>query len=103
MIDYELPSTGAIDFDPCEDCQEYCRKACPQNAFGEKTFFLEEYGQKELPGRNGVFDRVKCNYQMEIDNANYEEVQIEGQAEPTTRVKYCRKCELTCPVGREKS
>ncbi len=103
MIDYELPSTGAIDFDPCADCKEYCRKVCPQNAFGEKTYSPEEYGQKELPGRNGVFDRIKCNYQMEIDNANLEEVQIKGQAEPTIRVKYCRKCELACPVGRKKS
>jgi len=103
MIDNELLSIGAIDFDPCADCEEYCRKACPQHAFGEKTYSLEEYGQKELPGRNGVFDRIKCNYQMEIDNANFEEVQYGGQAESTIRVKYCRKCELACPVGRKKT
>lgn len=98
-IDYELPTIGEIDFDPCADCKEYCKKACPQNAFGDMTYTPEEYGQKILPGRIGNYDRIKCNVQMEIDIANFDEVQIEGQAEPTTRVKYCRKCESACPVG----
>ncbi len=33
----ELPSTGVVDFDPCSACPAPCRKACPWDAFAEKS------------------------------------------------------------------
>jgi epoxyqueuosine reductase len=39
FIDTMLPSTGPIDFDPCEDCAMPCRTACPQEAFAQTSFF----------------------------------------------------------------
>jgi epoxyqueuosine reductase len=38
LLEAELAPTGPIDFYPCEGCEEFCRKACPQNAFGETVF-----------------------------------------------------------------
>ena len=88
-----------IDFDPCENCSAPCHLACPQNAFAEQIYFREEYGQKELPGRSGVYNRVDCNHQMIVDESDFEEVKIDNQEKLEKRVKYCRECELACPVG----
>lgn len=100
LLAKDLPSTGILDFDPCDECAEPCRKVCPQKSFAEQVYSQEEFSQIALPGRNGVFNRLRCNVQM---------IQNEAEAElaPTTKksqnqmevVKYCRKCELACPVG----
>jgi epoxyqueuosine reductase len=100
LIDADLPATGPVDFDPCADCSGPCRKACPQKAFDRPRYSAEAYGQSELPGRSGVFDRWACNRQMEQDNADYETVTLAGEPAPARRVRYCRRCELTCPAGR---
>ncbi len=83
-----------------------------------------ELGQSTLPGLNGTYDRVTCNTKMarDVDEAAralaasdeegealastmhaFEEVVIalpKGDGEPRYGVKYCRMCELSCPVGR---
>ena len=96
-----LPSTGAADFDPCEDCPMPCRAACPQDAFAEQIYFLREYGQKELPGRSGEYSRSSCNQQMVINESESEEVKTDDRQNPKKQIKYCRKCELACPVGAD--
>ncbi|MBU8848491.1 MAG: epoxyqueuosine reductase [Desulfobacterales bacterium] len=100
LLEEDLPSTGVIDFDPCEDCKEYCRKVCPEKAFDEKLYSAEEYGQEELPGRTGVYSRMKCNLQMEKNAADGKEVEIEDTGKKGHEVRHCRLCEQACPVGR---
>lgn len=99
-VDADLPSSGPRQFNPCKDCKVYCRKACPQNSFGRIIYTTESHGQEILPGRDGSFSRPVCNIQMEIDNADAKEQLVEGFDAPISVIKYCRKCELACPVGK---
>ena len=73
-LDVELEPTEPIDFAPCETCDMPCIQACPQEAF-----------------KDGTYKRVLCNKQMKIDEAN----------RVTAYIKYCRACELACPVGTQ--
>lgn len=99
-LDVELPSTGPISFDPCTGCAEWCRQACPQSAFDKKVYASGKYGQKILPGRDGSFYRPVCNKQMDLDNEVAKEQDVEGFDKPIKLIKYCRGCELSCPVGK---
>lgn len=60
----------------------------------------EDYNQDILPGRDGNFSRPVCGVQMDIDNDEAVEQDVESFEEPVKVIKYCRKCELTCPVGK---
>jgi epoxyqueuosine reductase len=100
LLDVDLPSTGILNFDPCPDCKEYCRKACPQKAFDKKIYSGQEYGLNELPGRTGVYSRDKCKLQMEKNEANGKDVDIEGSDKKRREIRYCRICEMACPVGK---
>lgn len=100
LLEKDLPSTGIMDFDPCTDCEEFCRKACPEKAFDEKIYSQEKYGQTELPGRTGVYSRARCGQQMAKNAEKGEAVEIEGIGKTERRIKYCRRCERACPVGR---
>jgi epoxyqueuosine reductase len=99
LTDADLPSMGVLDFDPCEDCHMPCRTACPQAAFAEQIYSKEEYGRGELPGKSGVYNRIRCNQQMNLNESNFEEMTIGDKSNRGKLVKYCRKCELACPVG----
>ncbi len=99
-LDIDLPSTGPSNFDPCDTCEEFCRNACPQKAFADQIYAEEDYGQKILPGRDGVFARPVCNKQMDVDNEIAIEEDVEGFDAPIKIIKYCRQCELACPVGK---
>jgi len=101
IITADLPSTGTIAFDPCKDCDISCRKVCHPDAMGNIIFTEEQYGQEILPGIDGSYDRDKCNIQMEADLENATPVAVEGEDEPTIHVKYCRACEVACPVGKK--
>ncbi|MCK5311617.1 MAG: epoxyqueuosine reductase [Desulfobacteraceae bacterium] len=101
FMDVDLPSTGMSDFDPCTDCKEYCRKACPQKAFDKKIYSEEEFKHSEMPGRTGVYNRIPCNVQMEKDIKNGNVVEIEDGNISGYEVRYCRLCELACPVAKE--
>ena len=98
LTDAELPSTGASEFDPCHSCSAPCLGACPQNAFAEQVYAPAAYGQTELPGRSGTYNRLDCNREMVINEADFEEIQIGNQEIAGKRVKYCRACELACPA-----
>ncbi len=99
-LDAVLPSTGPRQFDPCSDCEEFCRKACPQHAFETRLYTPEEYQQSILPGRDGSFSRPVCNLQMDADNDLAREEDVDGFDAPVKIIKYCRRCELACPVGK---
>ncbi|MDO9109206.1 MAG: epoxyqueuosine reductase, partial [Desulfatirhabdiaceae bacterium] len=76
------------------------RKACPQKSFDKKIYSADTYAQNILPGREGVFSRQVCNRQMEADNEAAQEQLMDDFKEPIKIIKYCRRCELSCPVGK---
>ncbi|HUS69659.1 MAG TPA: epoxyqueuosine reductase [Anaerolineae bacterium] len=100
LVDEELEATGPIGFDLCRSCSMPCRAACPQDAFGEVVFTEERTITSCLPGRDGRFNRVACSVQMRIDLDKPEEVPV-AEGNPSTRlyIKFCRRCEMACPVG----
>ena len=112
LIAEDLPSTGPISYDPCDGCEEFCRKACPQNAFAEGILSSANVGMTTLPGRDGFFSRVKCMFQMNKDTEDSEvdlddNVHLVSDSEEDFSmdarfkyIKYCRKCELSCPIGK---
>ena len=125
LMNRTAEATGPLDFDPCDGCDQPCRKACPVGAFDDTVYSSSALGQSILPGINGTYDRVTCNTKMSRDvedaamamaasdeeredilwtmNA-FEEVVMalpKGDGEPQYGVKYCRRCELSCPVGRQ--
>jgi epoxyqueuosine reductase len=99
-VDADLFATGPRQFDPCTDCMEFCRRACPQKAFDKRQYTAEDYGQPILPGRDGHYSRPVCNVQMEKDNDTAETQPVDGFDDPVKIIKYCRRCELACPVGK---
>jgi len=109
LLAEELVPTGPVSFDPCDGCEQFCRKACPRNAFAESILSSDETGMVELPGRDGFFSRARCMIQMQKDVENSEidfdeAVQFTSDSEYMTdakeRVKYCRQCEFACPIGK---
>jgi epoxyqueuosine reductase len=83
-LDAELRPTGPIDFSPCDSCDMRCREVCPQRAFGQ-----------------GSYSRDLCMKQMTVDEANREVLEKDTDEDsPRACVKYCRACELACPVGQ---
>jgi epoxyqueuosine reductase len=100
-IDVELLSTGPVKFDPCAICEEYCIKACPQKAFNQQVYTPQEYGRGELPGRNGTYNRLSCNVQMKLNEEAAVKQEVGGFDQPVKITKYCRCCELNCPVGAQ--
>jgi len=123
LLDREAEATGPLEFNPCEDCKQPCRKACPIRAFQNTVYSADAIGQSLLPSINGTYDRVTCNLKMEKDIEDavmailvsdeehqevrraigkFEEgvmVKPKGDNEPYCFVKYCRGCELVCSVG----
>ncbi len=113
LLEDELTPTGPITFNPCDSCEEFCRKACPQNAFDRIVLSSVETGMYTLPGRDGCFSRAKCSIQMGSDVEDSEiavdegflselyssGVETEGMSQAKERIKWCRRCELSCPVG----
>lgn len=99
----DLPSTGTTDWDPCEGCSTPCRKSCPQQAYDETVYDPKDYGGlQELPGRSGCYSLMQCDKQMAIDEANEETgtVTLPGYGTFSSVLTYCRRCELSCPVGK---
>ncbi len=84
-LDAKLEPTGPIDFSPCNSCDMACKEACPQRAF-----------------TRGSYGRDLCMRQMSRDEAHrvIPEKEMEEDS-PSTCVRYCRACELACPVGPE--
>jgi len=101
LTDVELNGTGPIDVDPCKGCDMPCQRVCPQEAFERNIYSEKQFGLPMLPARTGVYSRHLCNVQMERDDEKSEKIVVEGQDEPGKLVKYCRRCELACPVGKK--
>jgi epoxyqueuosine reductase len=113
LLEDELTPTGPTTFDPCDSCKEFCRKACPQNAFDRVVLSSAETGMYTLPGRDGCFSRAKCSIQMDKDVKDSDmavgkeflsgldqlAVETRGLSQTEGRIKWCRRCELACPVG----
>jgi len=99
FLDVEIEPTGPVAFDPCTDCKMYCRRVCPEKAMNIKVPFFESIDYSlDMPARDGVYNREICNIRMEKDVAESKE-KIAGEQSP---IKYCRKCEFVCPVGKKK-
>ncbi len=83
-LDAKLEPTGPIDFSPCNSCDMPCKEACPQKAFSQ-----------------GSYSRDLCMRQMNRDEAHrvIPEKEVDEDS-PRACVKYCRACEMACPVGQ---
>jgi epoxyqueuosine reductase len=81
LLDIELPTAGASSWSPCKTCEHPCWKSCPRQAFA-----------------SGAYDRTRCKMQMCEDERNRSMVDTE-QWGRIALIKYCRACELACPVG----
>ena len=84
LLEGDPQTTGALDgFAPCDDCKRFCQKACPVKAFPQ-----------------AAYSRAICRRKM---NADVENTVPEGEIGKNGRrspiIKYCRACELSCPVG----
>jgi len=114
LLEDELPPTGPIAFDPCDGCEEFCRAACPQDAFDRIVLSPDETGIHALPGRDGHFSRARCYVQMDKDVEDSTMAVAKGflsgldksalttgeVSQTEKRIKWCRRCELACPIGR---
>lgn len=97
FMDARITPTGPTDFDPCTECSVLCRSVCPENAMNEKApIFKSTQFSEKLPGRDGFYNRALCNVRMEMDVSQGAENSF-GK-EPI--IRYCRRCEMICPVGR---
>jgi epoxyqueuosine reductase len=124
LLNQPASATGPVAYDPCQGCDQRCRKACAVGAFDEVAYDAAALAQSELPGTDGTYDRITCNTKMARDvedaaealttseedrqdlastmNAFEEAVATLPTVEGKARygVKYCRRCELSCPVGK---
>ena len=100
LLDAELAPNGPMDFNPCEDCDAPCMQICPRNAFSRVICSPGKMDIADLPVRNGCYSRTLCNIQMEKDIKNADVIKTSDDREPYALIKYCRRCEITCPVGR---
>jgi epoxyqueuosine reductase len=76
--------TFLLDFSPCVHCHCPCMTACPQNAF-----------------QSGKYDWRQCKIQLEKDEKDNTALKNTGTMYyGSVCIKYCRKCELACPVGK---
>jgi epoxyqueuosine reductase len=99
LLDADIGPTGPITFDPCVDCKVFCRRVCRENAMADKApiFKLIDFSE-DLPGRDGFYHREICNIRMEKDESESRKRRVGNQSQ----IKYCRRCEFVCPVGKEK-
>ena len=77
------PTPPLEGFNPCDSCDDICQIACPQNAFPQ-----------------GKYIRQICIKQMHEDenNKTFEgRLKLDGKRDCV--IKYCRACELSCPVS----
>jgi epoxyqueuosine reductase QueG len=84
LLDLETPDPpGDVGegLPPCDGCARPCVEACPMGAL-----------------EGGRFHLSRCRAQMQRDEA--EAVSRAGGVASKQRVRYCRACELACPVGR---
>lgn len=98
-MDIEVPSTGPISFDPCDKCDQRCRKSCPQNAFEPITSPGAGLDNNSRPGRDGNFSRHLCYRQMELDADMTLSQEGWDDFRPVQPTKFCRRCEFSCSAS----
>jgi epoxyqueuosine reductase len=83
FLDKVMEPTGPIDFSPCEKCDRPCFAACPENAFS-----------------SGPYAVNSCEPEMRRNRAHLIEVagDVVGMGSSCAVQKFCRSCELACPV-----
>ena len=79
-----MQTTEALEgFSPCETCEGFCQKACPMKAFPQEKY-----------------SRPICHKQMNADVVNkVPDGEIGENGKRNLLIKWCRACELSCPVG----
>jgi len=80
--DFE-PTEAFSDFAPCETCKVFCQKVCPMKAFPEGKF-----------SRSNCLKQINDNFQKK-----YPEGEIGENGKRNLVIKFCRACEVSCPVG----
>jgi epoxyqueuosine reductase len=76
LLEEDLTPTGPISFDPCDGCEEFCKNACPQNAFEKIVISSAETGLASLPGRSGCFSRSTCLNRSSTPSADDDDSEI---------------------------
>jgi len=99
-VEARLEPGEPLAWDPCVGCAASCHAVCPSQALASGGRVWPMGAPANLPGRDGSYERVRCNQQMEADIAAGREVTPPGRDKPCKQVRYCRRCELACPVGR---
>ena len=84
LVEGDLQPTEPLEgFSPCETCDGFCQEACPVNAFPR-----------------GNYIRSICRIQIKADVENkVASGESDEGGSPILVIKYCRACELACPVG----
>ena len=84
LLEGDFQKTEALKgFSPCESCEAFCQKACPMKAFSQ-----------------GKYSRQICRKQINTDAENKApDGEIGENGKRNLVIKYCRACELSCPVG----
>ncbi len=101
LFDEELSPTGPLVYDLCDACDGPCRRACPRDAFAVATHSPIEMGMVTLPGKDGWYDREICRPETQKCMDEKEFLELDGYEGPVGTIKFCRLCELSCPVGKE--
>ena len=108
LVDAGLPGDSPIDFDPCADCADYCRAACPRHALDDAVEMPAANSLVGLPARDDHYRRSRCMLQMNEDRSVVGTSDIDGasvmerdhmDALSEYPVVHCRRCEFACPVG----
>jgi len=84
LLEGDFHATESLaGFSPCETCEGFCQKACPVKAFPQ-----------------GEYSMAICRKQMDADEDNKVPDGLIGKnGRRNWVIKYCRACELACPVG----
>jgi epoxyqueuosine reductase len=84
LLEGDFQNTEALEgFTPCDTCDLFCQKACPMKAFPQ-----------------GKYSWSICGKQMSADVENkVPDGEIGENGKRHLVIKYCRACELSCPVG----
>jgi epoxyqueuosine reductase len=80
LLTVALEPSPPLEFAPCQPCAAPCLAVCPQDAF-----------------KSGSYDKDRCARQMHLDEtASRIQDDVSGGV-----IRYCRACELACPVGTQ--
>ena len=87
FLEADLEPTPRLEgFGPCAMCSKPCQRVCPRTAF-----------------RSGRYERTLCKQEQDQLDVDFEVLDgsLLGLDEPSNVTKYCRACELACPVGQD--